>query len=364
MPDNIEHYYTSIIESIPEGLLVLSNDLIITTINSAMVELLGSSESHTLNCPINQIFPEKDTPVIPLIKKSLTDGTTHSIHDYTHFRIMDSASIPVTISISPLRGEQGITSGIILIMRDVKRLKELEYNVLRKEKLINAENIAVSMAHEIKNPLGGITGAAQLLFEEISEKKHKEYLEVIVKECNRVNSIVEALLDITRIKPTESVNLNIHRLLDDIIQLQEKEAVEKNIKIIKNYDPSLPPIKGDEHQLVQVFLNLIKNGIESIKNEGELSITTKVSYDFSIIRGKGKKSQIGLIEIADTGAGISKENQKKIFTPFFSSKYKGNGLGLAISHAIVEKHNGRISLENKKNRKGAVAKVFLPLSRT
>lgn len=356
-----ERLYENILTNLNDGLIVISKDMKVITINSALESICSISAAHYLNKSF-LYFSEHNSHLIEIVQKTLQTGQTIFDFEYSFFDKL-GRSFPVDITASPLLEENDCINGVILVLRDLRRIKELKDRVQLHEWLANMGTMASGMAHEIKNPLGGIRGAAQLLVGELERAELKEYLNVIIKEVDRINNIVENFLDFTKPKRINFKTVNIHKIIEEIMLLQNESPLMKNIQIKQNYDPSLPPVEADEGKLKQVFINLIQNSLEAMKNNGVLTLTTKLYSDFQIL-SKNKKvpTRMLLVEIKDTGEGLSGDIMNKLFTPFFTTKSKGTGLGLFISHRIINEHRGGLKLTKNKD-KGTTAKVYIPFRR-
>jgi len=235
----------------------------------------------------------------------------------------------------------------------------------RGQTLAAAGQIAMGLAHEIRNPLGAIRGAVQLLKRELGdEARWAEYIEVLLKEVDRVNRIIEMLLDLGRPVTLRPVPLNIHQLLERVALMSEALAEPRRVQIVRRYDPSLPPILADEDRMLQVLHNLVRNAIEAMPRGGRLMLVTRLSMDplfAKVDLGLGLKS-MALVQVADEGEGIPEATRARLFTPFFTTKDKGLGLGLALCHRIVEEHRGSIHVESELG-KGTTVSCFLPIAR-
>ncbi|MBI3815113.1 MAG: PAS domain S-box protein [Nitrospinae bacterium] len=371
--DSLKTYYENILASIQDGIIVVSNDYAITTFNPAIEEMSGISSSHVIGKSLESVF-SGESRLVELTGKTIGSGVTYSDSDFQIIRRRDRKPFPVSLVISPLSDENGNTTGAILVLRDMTRARELEDTLKKADRLASLGTLAAGMAHEIKNPLGGLRGAAQLLKEETGDEKYKEYLDVIIKEADRVNSLVENLLNLSGPKPLKLKSVNIHKILDGVLLLEKGILTESGIKVIRIYDPSIPSVIADEGQITQVLLNIVKNAAEAMPNGGELTLITKIFYDYIIIpphpplrKGGGgelgrRETKMVLVEVLDTGGGFQEDALSQVFTPFFSTKSKGTGLGLAVSHKIVEDHRGRIKVQNRTDGKGAAVQVFLPIA--
>ena len=225
--------------------------------------------------------------------------------------------------------------------------------------------MAVGLAHEVRNPLGAIRGAVQLLKRELGpDSRFGEYTDVLTTEVDRVNRIIEMLLDLARPVQLRPATLNLHQLLERVALLNEEGARERGVTLLRRYDPSLPPILGDEDRLLQVFHNLVRNALDAMEGGGRLTLTTRVSLNplfGKMDLGAGQRSMVEA-QVADEGSGIPAAVRARIFDPFFTTKDKGLGLGLAICHRILEEHRGAIQVESAEGR-GTIVTCFLPIAK-
>ena len=363
----------NIIECLGEGVICIDTSLIITVYNQAAERISGLSRSLTIGKYISDIFP-KDTWFTEILKKTLREGKIFIEHENIIYQrgaqIKPGVDgiVPINVSTSVITDSNGDMIGAVALLRDLSSIKTIQEESVRKDRLAFLGTFAAGVAHEVKNPLGGIRGAAQLLSRRIKEKGLTEYTNVIVREVDRLNKILEEVLDFANPRKINPLPINIHEVLDTIILLGDAMAQNKEVRIIKSYDPSLPLITGDKEPLTQVFLNLIKNSIEAVARDGEIMVNTRVLTDFHLVEGREanihsghKTAKMASIEIKDNGCGISKENMEKIFTPFFTTKAKGSGLGLALSFRIIKEHGGFFRIESTEG-KGTTISVFLPIA--
>jgi len=250
-----------------------------------------------------------------------------------------------------------------MIIRDLSRIKDLEGTLRRADRLSMLGTLAAGLAHEIKNPLGGIKGAAQLLSMELSKDSPlQDYTQIMIKEAERINFIIEELMDLGSPREPEISDVDLARVMNDIILLQREAARSRNILFKLKLDPSIPPVQGDEGLLTRLFLNLIKNARESIPREGKVVIETRIASNYHMTGPGRRSSPMVDIIISDTGCGIDQQEMDRIFTPYFTTKSKGSGLGLAISQKIIEDHNGLLKIESIPNQ-GTTVTISLPLRR-
>ncbi|MDD2319812.1 MAG: ATP-binding protein [Geobacteraceae bacterium] len=358
---NLKGYFANVIDSVGDGVVVLDRQHKITLLNPAAEEITGISQRLAEGCSFDDLFRGEDV-LLEMVAK--TSETGMSISDHENVVLKKGPHVtPVNVTTSPLLLANGESIGIVLVLRDISNIRELEEAVRQADRLSTLGALAAGLAHEIKNPLGGIKGAAQLLERELPAGSDlREYTSIMLKEVGRVNRIVEELLSLTTPRKLELSHVDIHEVIGDIVTLQKRAAAQKDISFIQDFDLSIPPILADEALATQLFLNLIKNGVEALGDNGQLRISTRVLSDYSMTKKGERFSRMVVIDIIDDGPGISKEMMENLFTPFFTTKSKGTGLGLAICHKIVTEHRGMIKVDSEPGS-GSTFTVMLPLVR-
>ena len=359
MPNHLGEYYADVIDSVDDGVIVIDRASEITLINPAAEVITGISKRQGQGQPFNEIFAEVRT-LLEMAEKTAATGMT--ISDYENIVLGKAGHVtPVSATTSPLLKDNGEQIGTILILRDLSNIRELERAVRQADRLSTLGTLAAGLAHEIKNPLGGIKGAAQLLERELSEDSElRDYIGIVLKEVQRVNRIVEELLELASPRPLKPVKVNLHKTLGDILILQKRAVGKRTISFLQQFDPSIPPLLGDESLLIQLFLNLIKNAVEAVSDDGLIRVTSRVVADYSMTQKGERRSRMVAIEINDNGPGIRRDDMERLFTPFFTTKPNGTGLGLAICHKIVSEHRGMIKVDSEPTQ-GTTFTVMLPL---
>jgi len=239
----------------------------------------------------------------------------------------------------------------MLLLHDVVATRSLTETGERGSRVGELAAVAAGLAHEIKNPLGGIKGAAQLLADTLAaDPDGLRFTSLITREVDRVSALLEQLLELTRPPRLRLAAVNVHRVLQEVLLLERPGAADA-LTIRCHFDPSLPDVWADEAQIRQVFLNLVKNALEAMERVGTLTISTRMETDFHVrTPGQGRSRQYLSVDVEDSGPGIVPEDCERIFTPFFTTKNKGTGLGLAVSHRLVTQHGGLLRVESEPGR--------------
>ncbi len=293
------------------------------------------------------------------------------------FKTKGGKTVPVSVSITDMISEQGGFMGFIFILKDLSDIKALEVKIQRKERLAALGTLAAGIAHEVRNPLSSIKGYATFfasLFEEKSENRKSAY--VMAEEVDRVDRVISELLEFARPAQLKLRKTDAVKLINDSLGIIRHEAASANVEIIKEMDNPVLLINIDPDRFMQVLLNLYINAIHAMENGGGmLRVTAGIIEmgDMAKMAGKGENTTTAggrrenteqealVIEISDTGSGISLKDQADIFNPYFTTKSRGTGIGLAIVYKIIESHNGTIHV-NSVEGKGTTFKIFIPVT--
>jgi len=320
--------------------------------------LTGRSRRQVIGSRFSEVFCTEPL-LVEMIERTSASGVSLSDQDNVVLNSFGK-TIPVNATTCPLMRHDGESIGVILTLRDLTSIRELEAAVRQADRLSTLGTLAAGLAHEVKNPLGGIKGAAQLLERELdADSDLQEYPRVMIRETERIDRIIRQLLELASPRGPRYAAVNLHLVLGDIILLQRESADSREVTVLTSFDPSIPSIMADESQLIQVFLNLIRNALEAMPDGGRLTVSSRVLSEYQLARNE-KRSRMVCVDVSDTGKGIPSENLPKVGTPFFSTKDTGNGLGLAICHKIIADHRGIMKVESKPG-KGTRVSVLLPL---
>ncbi|MDD3345354.1 MAG: PAS domain S-box protein [Candidatus Omnitrophica bacterium] len=257
--------------------------------------------------------------------------------------------IPVVLTVNKFFDSEKKHSGYIFVAKDITERRHLEYQAFQSEKMAALGLLSAGMAHEINNPLLVILGRCELLAKERLGRKERENLGLISSQAERIQKLVDRILKFSQKSKQVFEPVNINEAIEFIIPFARYSNLpDTRVDLVKDFEEGLPPVRGDLHQLQEVFLNLLINAYQSISKNGKIEITTR--------RGNGG---FATVTVKDTGSGIPPEHLKDIFMPFFSTKTEGKGLGLSICYNIVKDHNGRIGLESRPGE-GSVFTIELP----
>ena len=357
-----ENFYRNIFASLVDGILIISADLRVTKVNQAAEEIFQRSRSSFEGEPLSKLFPDQPN-IIKKARQSITEGISFHHVEGIGYNKSNNGRFPVNLTFSPLvKDDLEITAGVILI-QDTSLLKELQENSQQTEHLSTLSTLTAGMAHEIRNPLSGIRGSAQLLLKDLKNNGQREYMEIVIEEVDRINRLVKKMMDLTRPALNDFKPTNIHQVLEEILILEKGTLEMKEGTFVQVYDPSIPTIKANKDELKQVFLNLVKNAVEASPKGGRVRISTQYNTDYTFRKKQDTLSPHNIVvKITDSGLGMTNATMKKLFTPFFTTKKRGTGLGMAVSLKIVENHHGKIKVTSEENI-GTVIQVFLPVNK-
>jgi two-component system nitrogen regulation sensor histidine kinase GlnL len=348
----------NVLASLDDAVILTDIQDRITLFNQAAEELMGLPEAQVLHRSCGEVLAA--TPAIAvMVERARTLGQSQSCGEET--LQVAQRRVAVRLSCSPIWGAADQVQGTALVIQDLSYQKKLEHESRRNETLARLGGLVAGLAHEVKNPLGGIKGAAQLLARRFADHAEVgEYTAVMIREIDRLSRLVEQLLTLGAPPAPDPQPLNVHKIIHEVLVLMATELQAKHIAVRLEFDPSLPEVRGDEAHLTHVFLNLVKNALEATPESGTLTITTRMETDFHILRRAHGLGKFLRVEIADTGPGFPPADLHRVFEPFFTTKTRGTGLGLSICERIVAVHGGDIRAMNRRDG-GAVVRVTLPV---
>lgn len=351
--EHVKSLMRNILESIPTGVLTLDPRGAVVSLNGAAERLLGLRASAVVGRNLEE--PQVPADLVTWIRDAR--GGQRLVHeaDLT-LTIEGERRATIRASASELRDDAGGSQGLVILLRDITEVNRLETQLRRADKLAALGTLAAGVAHEVKNPLHALILNLHLLEKEVgigasgSTAAH-EYFAILRSEMQRIHRIVENFLRFSKPSIPEVKPLDLHALLERVLSLVAFEAADHSVTIETAFDPALTTITGDEGQLSQVFLNLGINALQAMPDGGALVVRT---------RQDGGWAEVG---VEDSGPGIEADILPHIFDPYFTTRPRGVGLGLAIAHRIVEGHQGTMDVETTAG-KGTTMIVRLPLAGT
>jgi two-component system nitrogen regulation sensor histidine kinase GlnL len=352
---------TGVLDAVIAGIVVIDRDGRVEIVNSAACRILEYSAEAAVGRCVEELFPFAHS--IPKLARTVVETGGSASENELHVERRFEDDLVIDVAASPLFDEAGPPSGVVIVLRDRTIQKSLEALVEDRESISAFGNIAAGIAHEVKNPLGGIRGAAELIVARTGEDRTREVAELIVREVERIAALVD---DLMVFSPGDAVHyepVNIHRVLDDVLDLMALDAISETIEVQRHYDPSIPELLADGDRLAQVFLNLCRNAVQAMAPQpGTLIVRTRMPLDHRLAGAHGGSIPTLVVEVTDSGPGIPTEVLHKLATPFFTTRADGTGLGLAVSRNWVSRHGGALRIESSVG-KGTTVKVSLPLRR-
>ena len=330
---------------------MLDQNLLIVGLNPSAENILGISEHRARGESLLKLVDD-EPELRDILSRVLATGDHYANELHLAATEVHSDERVVDCRVSPLASEQ---AALLVELTDVtRRAKISRENALLIQHGAGRQMIR-QLAHEIKNPLGGIRGAAQLLERQLPSAELREYTDVVISETDRLAALVDRLLGPGG--PPNKQPHNVHELIEYVIRIIEAED-PKSLSIRRDYDPGLPLIDLDRDQVVQAFLNLVRNAVTALDGQGALTLRSRAVTNFTI--GDTRHRVIASIEIEDDGPGIPKALQDSVFYPLVTSRPDGTGLGLAAAQELLSRHGGLIEFESKPGR--TVFFVRIPLA--
>ena len=361
-----KEYFASVIRNFRNGLLTTDNQLKIVYFNRTVERLLGYTPAELRRLKLHQLIQTKEETVLNILKQGglCVDPKTGEMGEFS-FITKTGTVFPVEACFSVITNSDDSVCGLTCTFRDVTQKKRVEKAMARMDRLASLGELASGMAHEIKNPLACIAGVLQNLQCSGGDDSCVLMVPEILSQVEKIDAILNGLLHFAKPGPAEMVPLRVFDIIDAAIFLVDPYLKEKAIELRLDYGEADQLVKGDAQLLQQVFFNILMNACETlaaVDRKRYLTITFALQEDINleIADGDPKAYEVVEIEIKDNGEGIEKPFLDSIFNPFFTTKYKGTGLGLATSHRIMEQHDGTITVVSCPHE-GTTFKLTLPV---
>lgn len=324
------------LELLSTAVLLLDESLHVTYANPAAETLFAQGRSHLVGIAFDEALPGNDE-FVERLSQAMATETGFNDNDL----LLEVEGYPAHLHCVTSPVESAGEARLVLEFREL----EQQLKIAREAKLAEQQEanrqLIRNLAHEIKNPLGGIRGAAQLLERELADPEQREFTQVIVKETDRLQSLMNRLLTPSRLPHVET--LNIHEVTERVRTLLSAEFPE-GLTVRRDYDTSLPDLRGDKEQLIQAILNVARNAAQALDGHGEIRMETRIARQVTIARNRYRHAIA--VSIEDDGPGIPPDLGEKIFNPLVSGREGGHGLGLPLAQSYVSQHHGLIEFDS------------------
>ena len=341
-----------ILDSLSTAVMLLGADLRLRYVNTAGEMLFAASARHLTGQQASTLIHCEGGRIRANLQRALDTGQPFTEREIL-LSLPDGREVTVDCTVLPL---QGGGDALLVEMQQVDR----QLRISREEQLIQqhqvSRDVVRRLAHEIKNPLGGLRGAAQLLEAELPDTALREYTQIIIEEADRLQGLVNRMLGPNKLPAYRSVN--IHQALERVRHLVSAESGAR-VDIRRDYDPSIPDITADADQLIQALLNIARNAARAVAGGGTITLRTRVQRQFTI--GSHRHRLVAVVQIIDDGPGIPPELLERVFYPMVSGTDGGMGLGLSIAQSVINQHGGLVECRSRPGE--TVFTVLLPVER-
>lgn len=328
------------LELLASAVLLLDQHLEIRYANPAAENLLASANRSMIGSPVQSVFEFSRT------LRTAFDNAIRNSWGYTgqniQLRRRDGELLNVNCTVTPMQTGDDYSSNLLVELQPIdQQLKASREERLLEQQQANRELIR-NLAHEIKNPLGGLRGAAQLLEHELNNPSLREYTQVIIKEADRLQDLMQRLL--TPHRPMEPKSVSIHEILERVRSLLTAEFPQV-LRIQRDYDTSLPELMADREQLIQVILNIARNAAQAMSGQGTITLKTRAARQVTLVKRRHKLALE--VQVIDSGPGIPEHIYERMFYPLVSGREGGFGLGLTLAQNFVQQHMGTIECSSR-----------------
>jgi len=357
---DLKSYTDNVLASLTNGIVTVDLDGRVVTLNPAAELMTGFFRGEMVGRYCTEVFAH--TPQIgDVLMETLASRAPIATIPLT-LRRRNGSSLPVEFGTAPLKGGEGKELGVIGVFRDLTFVRRLERQLRRSDRLAAVGTLAAGLAHEIKNPLTSLLTFSRHLPRKFEDEHFRKRFESVVpRELERINVIVERLLELARPSALQFAIVRLPALLERAVDLYANQIEAKRISVVRKYARDLPSIQGDPELLYRALVNLVLNAVEAMEVGG--CLTLRAGWDDTGLAATARRAgyrQVR-IEIEDTGGGIPLADGDRVFNPFFTTKEGGTGLGLALAHKVVEDHGGSINFRSVPGR-GTTFSIVLPLT--
>ena len=339
-----------VLDGLTTAVIALDEQLRVRSLNSAGESAFAVSRTRALGLPLAEAFPHFAAQE-PRLREALRTSSSFTERELSLER-PGERPVMVDLTVTPHMVQK--SPGLLIEALPLERHLRISRDELLHAQHEASRELIRGLAHEIKNPLGGIRGAAQLLERDFPDSEHREYTRVIIREADRLQNLVNRMLGPNRV-PSKKM-LNVHEVLEHVRQLVQAEAPE-DVAFLRDYDPSIPDVLGDREQLIQAVLNIVRNALQAVGGDGSITLRSRTKRQFTIAGSRHKL--VVQLDIEDDGSGIAPSMMEKIFYPMVTTRAEGSGLGLPISQYLIHSHGGLIECRSKPGQ--TIFSMYLPL---
>ena len=351
--ENMRSYTSNIIESMASGLVSLGPDGRVATVNTGARSMLGLGPGNLKDRALEDVLKFESDGDRASVER-VVDGTKGVLEKETRV-VGRSGVVPVALSASSLRNEEGERTGTVLLFQDLREIEELKEAVERERHLASLGRLAAGVAHEVRNPLSSLKGFAQFFRSKFAPGSEEErYSDIMIEEVERLDRVVHELLDFARPVTPDRAPVSANTLVEEALSLVSEDAQFRSVEIDARLAEGLPDVFVDSLQMRQALLNVLLNALEAMPEGGRLTIETSGN-------GGEDAPPAVTISVSDSGVGMSEDEVSKLFEPFYTTKPKGTGLGLTVVSRVLEQNGGRISVRSVKGE-GTIFSLVLPVA--
>lgn len=357
--ENIKRFSESVFQNMSNGVITLDAGARVTSFNHAAEQMLKVSMATAMTHPLAQAL-DIPSSLTDMVQHVLRLGTTFAGHEIIIHR-SDTQAVPLRLSIAPLRDDKSQIIGAVLVFDDLSEQRAMEEERQRLDRLALLGEMTAVIAHELRNPLASISSGIQYLLQQTSlNDPSREPLNLIFKESGRLNQLLEDILEMSRTPRIKLTEHSVTDILDDVLTRLQATAALHQVRIICDYDSNTPTIRCDPLRIDQAVSNLLINAIQAMPEGGTLTIRTWGETG-AVNGSNGARHYELIVEIRDTGPGIPASIMPRLFSPFFTTKDSGTGLGLTITQRIISEHGGEVTVRSAEGQ-GATFMIRLPVS--
>lgn len=350
----LQAFHENVVQSIPSGVFTTDAEGRVTWLNRAALDMTGYEPGAVLHRAWWEVFGDRHDDASRMAPAGLSGSARFEVESQR----ADGSRLVLGVTLSPLT-EGDVRVGLVGVFKDLTQVRDLEEEMRRREWFAKIGEMSAGMAHEIRNPLGGMAGALQMLRKDpMLDEENARLMDIATREATRLNAIVTEFLRYSRPPDLNLKECDLRELVNDTVALIKHDGqLQDAQEVVLRHDEGIPLIQVDPDKMKQVFWNLATNALQAMPSGGHVTISTARRRVMS-----GKRSgEVVEVAVQDTGVGIKKEDMNKIFFPFFTTKKDGSGLGLATAQRIVDQHGGWIRVESQEG-KGARFAVCLPVA--